>query len=138
MNKKLIIIFSFFLSSTVCSKSTQFLCQMINTINIDKQFTSSPEITKSKDSSKYTFILEDNKGFYINLSDGLKLPTNIVVENDRITFLEKNISSNFFIATIFFVKKINNQYPLNMTNHSAGEDETISNGLCTMMKEIIK
>jgi hypothetical protein len=123
LNHKTLFTFFFLLSisSFSYSKEEQFICEYTREMKLSDIDTQNPKSTINKISERYTFILDGNKGYYINLSHGVKNPLTVVVNGGQLIFVENNRSDNTFIVTIFLDKRKNNKYPSVYSSHSWGK-----------------
>jgi len=90
----------------VYGSETQYLCEYNVEVKVGKYTTDKPIPRVEKLNQKFSFFYDGKNGSYISLSEGIKIPLYVLKENNRITFIEKNIGDNLFLVTIFTDKKL--------------------------------
>ncbi len=89
----------------------QFRCAFDSEIKVTHLDVKSPKSTVKKINDKYTFWIENKKASYINLSHGLKSDLDYLYQGVRLMFIEKTVSDNNFVVTIFYTRKEAEGYP---------------------------
>ena len=121
--KKLSLILSiplFLFSNQTFSKEEQFVCEYNREVKVTDMESQNLKPFVNRKTERYTFIVDGNKGSYINLSHGIKSPMTLIVNGKQLIFVENNTGDNSFIVTIFLDKRKNNKYPSIYSSHSWG------------------
>lgn len=96
---------------------TQFICTYEVGVKVqpDLKNPTSRVITQT---SKYNFSYDSKgNGKYINLDHGNQVKAYVTVDGPKTTFVEWNVTDNYFIATIFD-RRADGYYPTIMSFHS--------------------